>query len=135
MSSKVDIMDENMMLYCSMLDSKTQGKETLLRNIPNTGRWNYSASRSRLVPICWLGSYVLIFLPSCQYLDWLNCTMMFISHFCVYNYKFHSFSREMFYRYLCNHHILNSNMNFERDSSSVGEPEQGLFRGCRSRRH
>ena len=43
-----------------------QGKETLFRNIQNTGRWNYSAFGSRQVPTYWLGSYVLILLHSCR---------------------------------------------------------------------
>ena len=41
-----------------------QGKGILFRNIQNTGRWNYSASGSNWVPIYWLGSNDLIFLPS-----------------------------------------------------------------------
>ena len=42
-----------------------QRKGTLwIRNIQITGRYNYSAFGSSLVPIYWLGSYILIFLPS-----------------------------------------------------------------------
>ena len=44
-----------------------QRKGTLIINIQNTGSWNNSAWGSRQVPINWLGSYVLIFLPSIQY--------------------------------------------------------------------
>ena len=35
-----------------------------LRNIQNTGRWNYSALASSQVSIYWLGFHVLILLPS-----------------------------------------------------------------------
>ena len=42
-----------------------QGKETLFRNIQNTGRWHYSALGSRRGSFVLLGSYVLIRFPSC----------------------------------------------------------------------
>jgi hypothetical protein len=72
-----------------------QGKETLFRNIHNTGSWNYSALDSRLVIIyLQFGSYVLIFLPC-----WFNpvlgsiprlpvkCILLLISIFCPFSQK------------------------------------------------
>ena len=48
-------------VHCTVYSEQRKG--TLFRNIQNTGRCNYTALGSREVPIYWLGSYVLIFLP------------------------------------------------------------------------
>ena len=48
-----------------------KNKGILFRNIPNTGRWHYSALGSRL------GSYVLIRLPSWQRMQY---TLLYITH-------------------------------------------------------
>ena len=57
--------------FCST-NENTQGNGKLFRNIQNSGGWNYSALGSRQVPIYWLGSYVLIFLPSIPSIFWIK---------------------------------------------------------------
>ena len=47
---------------------KIREREHFLEIFKNTGRWNYSALGSRRVPIYWLDSYILIFVPS-----WEKC--------------------------------------------------------------
>ena len=50
-------------------------KGTIFRNIQNIGRLNYSALGNRRVPIFWLGSYVLIFLPTFLFAGKLFCSL------------------------------------------------------------
>ena len=70
-------------LYPSLELCILQWKGTLFRNIQNTGRWNYSDLGSRQVPIYWLGSYFLIFLPSC-----VSCPDYSKSHWRIKNINF-----------------------------------------------